>query len=167
MPAGDLKMPDPIVDPISTAMALHRPSCRRRVGAGVALMGAAYAAGCRAATQLPLLSHIDELSLQGCRSIEGNRFVACNPDSMIATTIFWVAVVLCVIAHRYILRSAFAAGAAVQHSHTLPPIRRAAEVVWVVVPAVALVFLFIATWRAIEARRAPAPVPAVTAQAAR
>ncbi len=84
---------------------------------------------------------------------------------MIATSIFWVAVVLCVIAHRYILRSAFAAGAAVQHSHTLPPIRRAAEVLWVVLPAVALVFLLIATWRAIEARNATPVTPsaAVTA----
>ena len=85
---------------------------------------------------------------------------------MIATTIFWLAVVLCVIAHRYILRSAFAAGVATEHSHTLPPIKRAAEVVWVVLPAVALVFLLVATWRAIDARRhlplpaAIAPVPA-------
>lgn len=84
---------------------------------------------------------------------------------MIATTIFWVAVVLCVIAHRYILRSAFAAGAAVQHTHTLPPIRRAAEVFWVILPAVALVFLLVATWRAIQVRTAPssAPSAAVTA----
>jgi heme/copper-type cytochrome/quinol oxidase subunit 2 len=73
---------------------------------------------------------------------------------MIATTIFWAAVVLCVIAHRFILRSAFAAGAAVQHSHTLPPIRRAAEVFWVVLPAATLVVLFIATYRAIEVRNA-------------
>ena len=79
---------------------------------------------------------------------------------MIATTIFWVAVVLCVIAHRYILRSAFAAGAAVTHSHTLPPVRRAAEVLWVVLPAVSLVFLLIATWRAIEARNASTPASA-------
>ena len=79
---------------------------------------------------------------------------------MIAQTIFWVAVVLCVIAHRYILRSAFAAGAAVQHSHTLPPIRRAGEVVWVVLPAVALVFLLIATWRAIQTRQSPVVTPA-------
>jgi heme/copper-type cytochrome/quinol oxidase subunit 2 len=79
---------------------------------------------------------------------------------MIATTIFWVAVVLCVIAHRYILRSAFAAGAAVTHSHTLPPVRRAAEVLWVVLPAVSLVFLLIATWRAIEARKPSTAAPA-------
>ncbi len=79
---------------------------------------------------------------------------------MIATTIFWVAVALCVIAHRYILRSAFAAGATVQHSHTLPPIRRAAEVLWVVLPAVTLVYLLVATWQAIEARKSTPPVAA-------
>jgi heme/copper-type cytochrome/quinol oxidase subunit 2 len=81
---------------------------------------------------------------------------------MIATTIFWVAVVLCVIAHRYILRSAFAAGAAVEHTHTLPPIRRTAEVLWVVLPAVALIFLFVATWRAIGVHNAAQPSAAVT-----
>lgn len=69
---------------------------------------------------------------------------------MIATTIFWVAVVLCVIAHRYILRSAFAAGAAVDHSHILPPTRKAVELAWVLLPAIGLVFLLIATWRAIQ-----------------
>lgn len=79
---------------------------------------------------------------------------------MLAQTIFWVAVVLCVIAHRYILRSAFAAGAAVEHSHTLPPIRKAAEVVWVVLPAIALVFLLVATWRAIQTHQLPAASPA-------
>jgi heme/copper-type cytochrome/quinol oxidase subunit 2 len=82
---------------------------------------------------------------------------------MIAMTIFWAAVVLCVIAHRFILRSAFAAGAAVTHSHTLPPVRRAAEVLWVVLPALALVFLFVATYRAIDTRRAPAPQAAIEA----
>jgi heme/copper-type cytochrome/quinol oxidase subunit 2 len=79
---------------------------------------------------------------------------------MLAQTIFWVAVVLCVIAHRFILRSAFAAGAAVEHSHTLPPIRKAAEVVWVVLPAIALVFLLVATWRAIGTHQSPAVSPA-------
>ena len=74
---------------------------------------------------------------------------------MIATTIFWAAVVLCVIAHRFILRSAFAAGAAVQHSHTLPPIRRAAEILWVVLPAAALVVLLVATWQAIGEHQRP------------
>lgn len=84
---------------------------------------------------------------------------------MIATTIFWVAVVLCVIAHRYILRSAFAAGAAVDHSHTLPPVRRAVEFVWVLLPAIALVLLLFATWRAIgehQFRQAALPAQVTT-----
>ncbi len=81
---------------------------------------------------------------------------------MIATTIFWVSVALCVIAHCYILRSAFAAGAAVPHSHTLPPIRRAAEILWVVLPAVTLVYLLVATWQAIESRNA-LPIPPAAA----
>lgn len=82
------------------------------------------------------------------------------PTPMIATTVFWVAVVLCVIAHRFILRSAYAAGAAVQHTHTLPPIRRAAEVLWVVVPAISLIVLLVATWRAIgEHQKGREPIP--------
>jgi heme/copper-type cytochrome/quinol oxidase subunit 2 len=83
---------------------------------------------------------------------------------MIAPTIFWVAVVVCVIAHRFILRSAFAAGNAVQHSHTLPPIRKAAEVLWVILPALTLVVLLVATWRAIEARKSLPLVPSAAVQ---
>jgi heme/copper-type cytochrome/quinol oxidase subunit 2 len=33
-------------------------------------------------------------------------------------------------------------------------------VLWVVLPAISLVFLLIATWRAIEARNASTPAPA-------
>jgi heme/copper-type cytochrome/quinol oxidase subunit 2 len=85
---------------------------------------------------------------------------------MIATTIFWAAVVLCVIAHRFILRSAFAAGAAVEHSHSLPPIRRAAEVFWVVLPAATLIVLFFATHRAIKAHQSAPPRGPIVTQAA-
>lgn len=119
-----------------------------------------YPATSTTATRLPKTGRSDELYRLARRSQGVIVIPPVTPESMIAQTIFWVAVVLCVIAHRYILRSAFAAGAAVQHSHTLPPIRRAGEVVWVVLPAVALVFLFIATWRAIEKRQAPVVTPA-------
>jgi hypothetical protein len=34
MPAGDLKMPDPIVEPTSTAVALHNPNRRVSCRAG-------------------------------------------------------------------------------------------------------------------------------------
>ena len=128
-------------------------------------MRAGYAACGSTATRLavaplPILSHTGELWAHGRRWNEATDSSSVTPYPMIATTIFWVAVVLCVIAHRYILRSAFAAGAAVDHSHTLPPIRKAAEVLWVVLPAVALVFLLIATWRAIETRNALHAAPA-------
>jgi heme/copper-type cytochrome/quinol oxidase subunit 2 len=68
---------------------------------------------------------------------------------MIAQSIFWGAVVAVVIAHRYILRSAVAASAPATHGHTLPPIKRVAELLWVLIPAVSLVVLLVATWRAI------------------
>ena len=125
-----------------------------------------YADSCATATQLPIATRNGELWGLNPRSVPSDLPVACNPASpMIAMTIFWVAVVLCVIAHRYILRSAFAAGAAVQHSHTLPPIRRAAEVVWVVLPAIALVLLLAATWRAIDARQHPVAITTTGASA--
>lgn len=69
---------------------------------------------------------------------------------MIAQTIFWGAVVAVVIAHRYILRSAVAASAPVTHGHPMPRTTRAAELLWVLIPALSLVLLFYATWRAIE-----------------
>lgn len=68
---------------------------------------------------------------------------------MIAQSIFWGGVVAVVIAHRYILRSAVAASAPVTHGHPMPPTKRAAELFWVLIPALSLVVLLYATWRAI------------------
>lgn len=68
---------------------------------------------------------------------------------MIAQTIFWGAVVAVVIAHRYILRSAVAASVPPAHGHRLPATTRAAELLWVLIPALSLVVLLYATWRAI------------------
>jgi hypothetical protein len=34
IPAGDLKIPDPIADPTTTAIALHKPSRRGRLEGG-------------------------------------------------------------------------------------------------------------------------------------
>jgi heme/copper-type cytochrome/quinol oxidase subunit 2 len=67
---------------------------------------------------------------------------------MIALSIFWAAVVAVVIAHRFILRSAVTAS--VPTTHRLPPVKRAAELLWVVIPALSLVVLLHATWRAIH-----------------
>jgi heme/copper-type cytochrome/quinol oxidase subunit 2 len=86
---------------------------------------------------------------------------------MTAQVIFWVAVVACVIAHRYILRSAFAAGAAAAPTDTahLPTVRKPVELMWVLLPAVALVATLVFTYRAMSIWQAPAPTDAQTSAA--
>ena len=64
--------------------------------------------------------------------------------------VFWVAVVCCAVAQLFILRAALATRSATAAAASLPPIRRAVEVVWVLVPAVALALVFAATWRAMH-----------------
>ena len=88
----------------------------------------------------------------------------------VSEAIFWVAVVCCAIAELFILRLAFAArgwrrGAADaapdgRAAESLPPVRRAAEIVWAVVPAVALAFVLAATWRAMHPVSADTRSPA-------
>jgi heme/copper-type cytochrome/quinol oxidase subunit 2 len=56
---------------------------------------------------------------------------------------FWAAALCCAIAQVAILRSVII-------SPTRAAGARPAEVVWAVVPGIALVFVFIATWRAIH-----------------
>jgi len=85
-----------------------------------------------------------------------------------ADAIFWVAVVCCAVAELFILRSTYAAHrgggrraagddpAGPSSAEPLPPLRRAAELAWAVVPAVALALVLAATWRALH------PVPAST-----
>lgn len=73
---------------------------------------------------------------------------------------FWVAAVACAVAQVAIVRSVFVARAplgaadeAPRSSHGVPMAapRRAAEVVWAVVPALALVAVLVLTWRAVRA----------------
>lgn len=71
----------------------------------------------------------------------------------LAETIFWIAAVACVIAELAILRSTFAARSS--HKSTLvPSASPRSEVVWAILPGLALAFLLTATWRRIEAREA-------------
>lgn len=82
----------------------------------------------------------------------------------VADAIYWSAVVCCVVAQIAILRSALArhrppADAPV----TLPPVRRGAELVLALLPALALAGVLAFTWRAV---RAPATdVPGAVAPA--
>ena len=68
-----------------------------------------------------------------------------------AETIFWIAALACAVAEIAILRSIIAQRRTqnVGPAHTGSPL---SEVVWGVVPAIALVVLLVATWRQVEAR---------------
>ena len=69
----------------------------------------------------------------------------------LAETIFWIAVVACVVAEVAILRSTFVARRA-NKSELVPASSRSGELAWAVVPALALCAVLIATWQRIEAR---------------
>ena len=66
---------------------------------------------------------------------------------------FWVAAVACVVAQAAIVRSVFVARPPEGGDVPLPrpaPARRAPEVAWAVVPALALAAVLALTWRAIH-----------------
>lgn len=80
-----------------------------------------------------------------------------------AAALFWLSVVSCVVAEVAILRATLrlsrtsmpsAVGASQSPAVSLPRPRRALEVLWAVLPAVALALVLWGTWRAIEARGA-------------
>jgi len=87
--------------------------------------------------------------------------------SALANTIFWASVVVCAVAQLAILRSVFGASAepAPAAPAGVPRPRRVVEVVWAVVPAVALAILFAFTWRAIHP--VPPRAPALELRTAR
>jgi len=69
----------------------------------------------------------------------------------LAETIFWIAAITCVIAEIAILRSTFAARRT-KKSELVPAAPRAGELVWAVIPALALSAVLVATHQRIEAR---------------
>src|SRR4051794_11975791 len=68
-----------------------------------------------------------------------------------AETIFWIAALACAVAEIAILRSIIAQRRT-QNSGPIHSGSPAGEIIWGVVPALALVLLLVATWRRIEAR---------------
>jgi heme/copper-type cytochrome/quinol oxidase subunit 2 len=69
----------------------------------------------------------------------------------LAETIFWIAAAACALAELAILRFSFATRGA-NKSELVPPSSHRSEIVWAVVPALALILVFGATWKRIEAR---------------
>ncbi len=72
----------------------------------------------------------------------------------LAETIFWVAAAACMVAELAILRFTFAARTAANKSELVPAAPRGGEIAWAIIPALALVLLFAATWNRIHARHA-------------
>ena len=70
----------------------------------------------------------------------------------LAEIIFWIAAVACVVAEIAILRSTFVARRATK-SDSVPSSSQTGELVWAVIPAVALSVVLVATWQRIEARQ--------------
>jgi heme/copper-type cytochrome/quinol oxidase subunit 2 len=63
--------------------------------------------------------------------------------------VFWCALALCVFAEAAILRSLFAPHRfGDSPGSSIPQSRRATEILWGVIPAIALGVLLVATWRA-------------------
>ncbi|HET7615254.1 MAG TPA: hypothetical protein VFK26_15145 [Gemmatimonadaceae bacterium] len=77
----------------------------------------------------------------------------------LAETIFWIAAAACLVAELAILRFTFAAPAvraarAANKSELVPAAPRGGEIAWAIIPALALILLFGATWNRITARHA-------------
>ena len=84
----------------------------------------------------------------------------------LADAAFWLAVVLCAVAQLLILRSALVARPA-PVDRQVPESRRPIEVLWAIVPAIALAVVLVFTWRAMHpAPSAPAGAPDPTGSVA-
>jgi heme/copper-type cytochrome/quinol oxidase subunit 2 len=76
-----------------------------------------------------------------------------NQDGMsqqLAEALFWICAAGCALAELAILRAVFAPHGRSQSSAPIPHSPRGAEMMWAVIPAIALAALFAATWRAIH-----------------
>ena len=77
----------------------------------------------------------------------------------VATILFWISVACCLVAQVLIVRSVVAARGLPAVRPELPRAKASVEVMWAVVPAIALAAVLFFTWRAIGTeRRAAAPV---------
>ena len=76
-----------------------------------------------------------------------------------ADGLFWTSVAFCLVAQLLIVRSVLGARHLPAPAADVPRSRGVVEVVWALVPAVALAVLLVFTWRAIRERdAAPTPV---------
>jgi heme/copper-type cytochrome/quinol oxidase subunit 2 len=67
-----------------------------------------------------------------------------------AEIIFWIAAAACAVAQLAILRAVVAPRRSAESPTTIPQSPRGTEILWAVIPAIALAALFAVTWRAIH-----------------
>jgi len=86
-----------------------------------------------------------------------------DPNHMrvfLATAIFWLAALSSAAAQIMILRSAIVSTPrSAPSDRPWPTARRAVEIAWAGLPGIALIVLFVFTWRAMHAAAPIAPVP--------
>ncbi len=120
MPAGERNIPDPTVDPTRTATALQRPI--RRGNAEGINNGTATTVGWRVGLQSEMELH---------------------------RALFWACLVITIIAELLILRSAFFPPTDMVPADNMPRSPRIVEMIWGVLPAIALAAIFWAAWRSL------------------
>jgi hypothetical protein len=127
--AGVRKMPEPIVDPTTTATALHKPIWRFSEGEAPpdgSVMRETLTSGA---------------ALRHQRGVRRERQpVVFGVAGPLADVLFFLLVVAIIIAHAFVLRST------VRGMRADPRARGVWEWIWAVLPAVALAVLFVWTW---------------------
>jgi len=82
-----------------------------------------------------------------------------------ADAIFWIAVACCAVAQAAIIRSSLVSPTQAPSSDEPTSLRRRTlEVLWAVVPGIALLLLFLATWRAMHGATPPAILGSMSAR---
>lgn len=83
----------------------------------------------------------------------------------VADAVFWVALVCCVVAQVAILRSALARHLPPADAPaSLPATRRGVEILWAVLPAIALAAVLVLTYRAVQSRPTAPGTPAAASE---
>jgi heme/copper-type cytochrome/quinol oxidase subunit 2 len=87
-----------------------------------------------------------------CKALRGasslNAVHSHSTGNPLAEVIFWIAAVICIVAELALLRSAFFPRPG--NSATAMHAARGSEMLWAVIPAIGLLFLLAATWRAVS-----------------
>ena len=104
----------------------------------------------------PVQEVVFEARLAVGRPLESHADMPLVMSNALADAIFWIAVASCTVAQVAILRSIF--NTSPQGAPTATPgaprIHRAMEIVWAILPAIALAGVLLLTWRAMQSERA-------------